>query len=157
MDMKEKKVAGFTLIELLLVIAVIVALAVTVYVALNPTKRLSDARDARRTADIDAILAATHQYIVDNKGALPTGVSTTTELQIGTAASGCTVTTGTCNTGAACVDLSVPLASYLKTIPVDPKTGTASSTLYSIASNANGIITVKACGAENVPSITSSR
>ncbi|AKM78157.1 MAG: hypothetical protein UY31_C0040G0004 [Candidatus Wolfebacteria bacterium GW2011_GWE1_48_7] len=158
MYIKEKIAqAGFTLIELLLVIVVIVALAVTVFVSLNPAKRLADARDARRTADVDAILTATHQYIVDNKGALPAGVSITTEMQLGTAASGCAVTTATCNTATNCLDLSTPLAAYLKTIPFDPKSGTTTATLYSIVADSNGIVTVKACGAENVPSITSSR
>lgn len=160
MYIKEKSAQeGFTLIELLLVIMVIVALAVTVFVALNPTKRLADARDARRTADVDAILTATHQYIVDNKGALPTGVATI-EKQLGTAGAGCTISTGTCNsTTTACLDLSATssLGTYLKTIPVDPKIGTAASTSYSIIADTNGIVTVKACGVENLPSITSSR
>jgi prepilin-type N-terminal cleavage/methylation domain-containing protein len=155
---KLKDQYGFTLIELLLVIAVIVALAITVFVALNPGKRLADARDARRTADVDTILTAVHQYIVDNKGALPAGISTTsTDKMLGTAAAGCTNTSSTCSSGAACVDLSATLAPYLKSIPFDPKVGSATTTFYSIAADTNGIVTVKACGAENLPSITSSR
>lgn len=160
MHIKEKSAQdGFTLIELLLVIMVIVALAVTVFVALNPTKRLADARDARRTADVDAILTAVHQYVVDNKGALPAGISTTTDKMLGTAGAGCTVNTATCSTAAACLDLSATssLGAYLKTIPVDPKNGTTASTSYSVIADTNGIVTVKACGAENLPSITSSR
>ena len=137
---------GFTLIELLVVITIIAALAVTVFVALNPGQRLKDARDARRTSDVDSVLTAIHQYIVDNKGQAPTGL-TTTEMQLGTATSGCAVATGGCNvTAAACLDLSGALAKYLKSIPTDPLNGTASTTGYSVVQDANGLITVRACG-----------
>src|ERR1700730_10103182 len=86
---------GFTLIELLVVIAIIAALAVVVFVALNPAQRLRDARDARRTSDVDPLLTAIHSAIVDNKGTLPSGLSTgMVESQLGTAVTGCAVATG---------------------------------------------------------------
>src|SRR6266851_5370540 len=62
---------GFTLIELLIVIVIITALAVTVFVALNPVKRVKDAHDARRAADVETILTSIHEYIVDNNGSTP--------------------------------------------------------------------------------------
>lgn len=75
---------GFTLIELLIVVAIIASLAVTVAVALNPVKLILDARNARRTADVDAICTAINAYITD-KGALPPGLTTgMAEAQIGT-------------------------------------------------------------------------
>lgn len=150
---------GFTLIELLVVIAIISTLVVVVFTALKPGQRLQDARDARRSSDVDTILTAIHSYIVDNKSALPTGLTAgMLETQIGTAGSGCAVTTGGCNaTGSACVDLSTPLASYLKEIPTDPKTGTAAQTGYSVVVNSNNIVTVRACGAENISNVSSSR
>ena len=156
------KAKGFTLIELLVVIAIISALAVTVFVALNPAKRLSDSRDARRTADVDAILSAVHQYIVDNKGSLPAGMSNSmAETQLGSGASGCAIATGGCAvTGLGCVNLSTPLATYLKTIPVDPKGGTtytSAKTGYSVGVDANGIVTINACGTEGTTNIFSSR
>src|SRR6266516_1118957 len=137
---------GFTLIELLVVITIISALAVTVFVALNPGQRLRDARDARRTSDVDSILTAIHQYIVDNKGLSPTGLSTT-ETQLGTGGTGCGITTGSCNvTADACLNLATPLAKYLKTVPVDPLNGTDATTKYSVVQDANGLVTVRACG-----------
>lgn len=150
---------GFTLIELLVVIVIIVALAVAVYVALDPSKRIKDARDARRTSDVDSILTAIHQYIVDNKGAIPSGLATTdTQLGIGNATECGNVSTGTCSVGAvACVDLSTALAKYLQSIPQDPKDGTPTATGYAVNVNANNIVTVKACGVEEMTSITSSR
>jgi prepilin-type N-terminal cleavage/methylation domain-containing protein len=140
-----KKQHGFTLIELLVVMTIIVALAVTVFTALNPGQRLKNARDARRTSDVDTILTAVHQYIVDNKGSAPAGLSTS-EQQLGTAGTGCAIATGGCNVVAtACLDLSTPLAAYLKSIPVDPLNGTTATTKYSIVQDVNGIVTVRAC------------
>lgn len=148
-----KKIHGFTLIELLIVIAIIAILALTVIVALNPVKRLQDARNAHRASDVDSILTAIHEYVVDNNGSLPAGV-TTTEQQLGTCLSGGNTT---CTTAAAaCVDLSTPLAKYLKSIPVDPL-GTAATTFYSVVKDANNIVTVKACDAEDGATIATSR
>src|SRR3989344_7691542 len=86
---------GFTLIELLIVIAIIAALAIAVFVALDPATRIKQAKDARRTADADTILTAIHASIVDSKGTLPTGLSTSmVEKQLGTAVTGCIIATG---------------------------------------------------------------
>ncbi|MEK7571210.1 MAG: prepilin-type N-terminal cleavage/methylation domain-containing protein [Patescibacteria group bacterium] len=153
---------GFTLIELLIVIVIISALAVTVFVALNPVQRLKDSRDARRTSDVETILTGIHQYIVDNKGSLPTGLTTSmAETQLGTGASGCTISTGGCSVAAAaCVDLTTPLAKYLKSIPIDPLGGTtytAAKTGFSVTVDANNIITIKACGTEGTTNISQSR
>lgn len=158
-----KSAQGFTLIELLLVVTIIAVLAVSVFVALNPAQRLKDTKNARRTADVDSILTAIHQYIIDNKGALPTGLTAgMSEAQLGTSASGCALTSATrnpsCNvTTAACLDLSTVLAAYISKMPIDPTgyDGNASSTAdasasatktnYSVAVDSNGIVTVKAC------------
>lgn len=151
--------SGFTLIELLLVVAIIATLAIGVFVALNPSQRLKDSKDARRRTDVANVLTAVHAYIVDNGGALPSGLTAgMTESQLGTAASGCTVSTNGCAaTATACVDLSTPLAAYLKDIPYDPSTGSAAETNYSIVVDSNGIVTVKACGAEGGTNIETSR
>ncbi len=171
---------GFTLIELLIVIVIITALAVTVFVALNPVKRTRDAREARRASDVETILTAIHEYVVDNNGTLPgtlTSTGTGTALtMLGTGASCALVTNNTatsnvpnpwsslsdtnlkCGTPAACIDLTTPLAPYLKSMPIDPKgatSGPTSVTLdvtksgYAVAVNTSGIVTVVACGGEN--------
>lgn len=158
MEIKKK---GFTLIELLVVMAIIAALAVVIFVALNPVQRLKDARDSKRISDVESILTAIHQSIVDNKGTLPTGLSTSMfETQIGTSGSGCTLATGGCAaTASACVDLSSPLSRYLKSVPIDPTTSTYSSskTGYSVVVDNNNIVTVKACGTEGTTNISQSR
>lgn len=163
--MKLFKQKGFTLIELLIVIAIISALAVVVFVSLNPVQRLKDSRDARRTSDVETILTAIHTYIVDNKGALPTGLTTSmAETQLGTGAAGvCSpLATGGCAVAAstACVNLATPLVKYLKSMPIDPTGSTtfdATKTGYSVTVDANNIITIKACGTEGTTNISQSR
>lgn len=153
----QKGQRGFTLIELLVVITIIATLAVVVFVALNPGQRLKDARDARRTSDVDTILSAIHSSIVDNDGTAPAGLSTV-EQQLGTAASGCAVSTGGCTvTAAACLNLTAGLAAYLKSIPTDPNGGTTAETNYSAIMDSNGIVTIRACGTEGSTNIVSSR
>lgn len=146
-----QKRKGFTLIEILVVIAIIAILAVVVFVALNPAKRIADSKDSRRSTDVDSMLTAVHSYIVDNKGSLPAGLANgMVERQLGTAASGAAISTGGCAvTNDVALDLSTPLVKYLKSIPTDPD-GAAALTKYSIGVDANGIITIKACGAENI-------
>ena len=140
------------LIELLVVILIIATLAVTVFVALNPTKRLSDARDGRRWSDADTILTALHEYAVDNGGDVSgLGMTARVEYQLGTSASSCN-TVGACTTmSVACLNLATPLAAYLKTIPFDPKStvGSAAKTGYKVIKDNNGIFTVASCGSES--------
>ena len=149
---------GFTLIELLIVITIIAALAVAVFVALNPIKRLADSRDARRVSDVETILTAIHEYIVDNKGTVP-GTLSSTESMLGTAGAACNITQANCVAAStACLNLTTPLAKYLKSMPVDPgATYSAGITGYDAAVDANGIVTVKGCGGENNQAISSSR
>lgn len=151
---------GFTLIELLIVITIIATLAVTIFVALNPAQRIKDAKDARRTSDVDTILTAIHQAIVDNKGSVPTNLPAAgTERQLGTGNStDCTtaLTLNGCTTPAAtaCTDLmtgAINVSKYLKTMPFDPSgetTYTALKTGYSVARDANDIVTITACNKE---------
>lgn len=150
---------AFTLIELLVVIAIIAILAAVVFVALDPVRRFADARNSSRISDVNSVLTAVHEYIVDNGGALPTGLASgMVETQLGTAASGATTTDkGTaCGTSAAAVNLTTPLAKYLASIPDDPQ-GSAAKTGYSVTVNENNIVTVRSCDAELGATIQVSR
>lgn len=105
---------GFTLIELLVVIGVLTVLLSIVLVAINPTRQFQQANDTQRRSDVNAILNAIHQYAADNKGALPTGITTTVKDITSTA-------------GAANINLCTLLVpKYIADLPVDPKTGAES-------------------------------
>lgn len=160
---------GFTLIELLIVITIIAALAVTVFVALNPAQRLKDARGARRTTDVDNILTAIHEAIVDNKGSYPTNMPAVGVIkQLGTGPDAITCPAlalgGNCTTTAICVDLladvAIDLIPYLKSMPIDPTGGTTWTSVktgYTVVRDTNGIVTVTACGSEATTPESSSR
>ena len=151
---------AFTLIELLLVVTVISILAVSVFVALDPSKRLKDTKDARRATDADTILSAIHQAIVDNKGSLPSAITSPMAItMLGTGAA-CNVTPGTyCGSvPAGCINPmmgTINLSTYLKSMPIDPNGATGSpaydgsKTGYAVTVDANGIVTVTACNSEN--------
>lgn len=139
------KTEGFTLVEILLVIGIIAVLATVVIVSLDPATRFQNARDARRLSDIQSILSAVQQYIVDHKGTLPDSLGTT-EMQIGTATSGCELTYGTCSANlTSCLDFSTSLSPYLKELPYDPETGSVAQTHYTVVVDSNNIVTVRAC------------
>src|SRR5882724_4999884 len=156
--MHTKRAKGFTLIELLIVITIVTTLAVVVFVAVNPVQRLKEARDTRRRTDVDNFLTAVLQYVNDNKGQFPSGVTTgMAETQIGTGLSGCNLTNASCSIiPTSCVDFTSSLVKYLKTIPQDPKTGSASQTQYTISVDTNNIVTIKACGTEGATVIQES-
>lgn len=153
---KKRKQSGFTLIELLIVVTILTVLAVSVFVALNPSQRLIDAKNARRTSDVDTILTAIHESIVDNKGSNPTNLPAAgDERQLGTGSS-CTLNSigGCLANNVTCADLTAGaqnLNPYLKSIPIDPITTTynATKTGYAVLRDSNGIVTIKSCAAEN--------
>ena len=67
-NFKKRSESGFTLIELLLVIAIISILLVVVFAALNPATRLAESRNANRWSNVNQLLTAIHECIVDNDG-----------------------------------------------------------------------------------------
>ena len=154
---------GFTLIELLIVIVIIATLAVTVFVALDPARRLRDARNAKRTSDVETILTAIHAAIVDNKGSVPTNMPPAgTTSQLGTPVLGCaTHGTTACGTTAACAnlmaDVAIDLIPYLASMPSDPQAADAGESGYSVVVNSNGIVTITSCLAEGGQIISASR
>ncbi|MBY0539269.1 prepilin-type N-terminal cleavage/methylation domain-containing protein [Patescibacteria group bacterium] len=139
--MKKKTVRGFTLIEILIVIGIIAILAGVVLVAINPARQFAQANNSQRTSNVNAILNAVGQYIADNKGALPSVITTST--------------TTIAKTGG--IDLCATLVpTYLPSLPVDPTVtagavsdcSSAYTTLYSIVKDGNNRVTVVATETE---------
>ena len=140
--MKEAKsvwggVGGFTLLEILLVVAIIAILAGIVIVAINPAKQLGDARNAQRRADVNTILSAVYQFVIDNNGHLPSNIATTSlafTTGTTTCANAAVITTANklCKYGAAScggvsldTDLVTGDQAYVTSIPTDPSTLTS--------------------------------
>lgn len=159
---KNKKQDGFTLIEILVVIAILAIIAVVVFVALNPAQRFADARDSRRVTDVNSILTAIHECIVDNDGAITSCLSTNgASLVAGdvyqivgsttfTAPfTGCNAQCASTVTDAAhCADIDDDLVTYLAKLPQDPQVTATDQTGYTVSIDANNLVTVSACNAE---------
>ena len=172
-----KNKQGFTLIELLIVIGIIAILAAIIFVAVDPARRLAEARNAERWSSVNAVLNAVLQYTVDNNGSLPaTAVavdSTPATVQLignNTGAVDCVLATPTCtgetvsavagNCFVTGLDTDL-VDQYLSSIPFDSSTGDADDTRYFINRSGNGRVTIGACDEEtvggNTPTIQVSR
>lgn len=167
------KKKGFTLIELLIVIGILGILAAIVLVAVDPAKRLRQARNARRYAEVNSLLNAILNYTVDNKGVLPAAISSSTSTGanfvqvIGDAG-----TNSTATMSAACPSATIGITNpvywmanmradvafvdtYIATIPIDVLGSNGNATYnnnltgYYVVRTANGRIQVGACNAED--------
>ena len=142
---------GFTLIELLVVIGVLSVLLVITLVAINPSRQFSLANNTKRRSDVNSILNAIHQYAADNKGVLPTGVTTIVQAVSSSAAN-------------VCASL---VSNYLAALPADPLTNNGASvsdcavaytTGYTVVKSAtNNRVTVAAPDAELSEAISVTR
>jgi len=141
--MKSQK--GFTLIELLVVIGILAVLLAITLIAINPARQFSQANNTKRRSDVNAVLNAVDQYMADNKGVLPAGITTTAQ-EIG----------GSVGQANICAAL-VP--TYIAALPVDPQVSngvavteancaTAYSTGYTIVNGSNNRVTVAATTVE---------
>jgi len=154
---KNSKRRGFTLIELLVVVGIITVLAVVVLVAVKPTKRLSEARDARRAQDLNQLLTAIYSCAVDKKDNTTlstclgtyTGGDTYEIVDVGVTGGCSTVCTGA-TSASSCLPLSTTLADYFTSLPKDPNNSVTGHSGYSITVT-SGMTVLEACAAENGP------
>lgn len=163
---------AFTLIELIIVISIIAILAAALFVAIDPARRLHEARNARRWSDVSTILEAIKKDQADDGGTYIGAVSGITDdryVIIGTdtnddglcaeetTASAACANTQTDTGTADCADIIDAngtggghglAAYYLASVPYDPSTGSATDTQYWIFKSADGYITIGACDEE---------
>lgn len=141
---------GFTLIELLVVIGILAILLAITLIAINPARQFSQANNTQRASDVSALLNAIHQFMADNNGIAPTGITATPAI-VGSDTAGGEVDL--------CADL---VTTYMADLPLDPQDGSedpadsvcnevgaAYSTGYEVSVSAtDNRITVSAPGAE---------
>mgnify|MGYP001618610153 CR=1 FL=1 len=158
---------GFTLIELIIVIAIIAILAAAIFVAVDPARRFHEARNSRRWNDVQTLLSAIKENQTDAKGVLYSTIASLANNEF--ALIGTDVDNLACRNSAApyatsaalcaaapaagiaaddCVNLSAIGSNYLARVPTDPQNGDAARTRYYVKKDANGAITVGACGPE---------
>src|SRR3989344_4759802 len=140
--LRKKDNNGFTIIELLVVMGILSVLFSIILVVVNPAVQFSRANNAKRRSDILAILNAIGAYAADNRGVLPTGISTASA----------TITDSV--DGANICALLVP--KYIPALPVDPSLETNDITIctnyntgYTVVKDANNRVAVAAPNQEN--------
>ena len=107
---------GFTLIELLVVIGILAVLLAVTLIAINPARQFAQANNTKRRNDVNSILNAVNQYMADNRGKVPAGI-TTTPLTLKKP------------TGTGGLDICVLLVTqYMAGLPTDPKVGVGTGT-----------------------------
>src|SRR3989344_3140036 len=138
----KKKNRGFTLIEILVVMGVLSVIFSIILFLINPQGQFSRANNAQRRSDIVAILNSIGAYTADNKGVLPSGITTAVA----------TITDSV--NGADICALLVP--KFIPALPTDPSLKTSDITTctnyntgYTIVKDANNRVTLAAPNQEN--------
>lgn len=142
---------GFTLIEILVVIGIIAILAAIVIIAINPARQFAQARNAQRTANVNAILNAVGQRIADNKGIFNGPVGSTSQdcpqLPTNTVVRD-VLDNGSETLNAGDIDLSCLVPTYIPALPKDPKVTSGNNTDYDLVIESSGRVKISAPNAE---------
>ena len=164
------KIKGFTLIELLVVIGIIMVLIAFILVALDPSTRFAQARDAVRQNDAQDILASIKLHQIENGGSYASSIQQMNEEEVYMLVTdqkneGCHTNNANCVTLVSsdthCLFLDeIVSQGYIETIPVSPsgettwdqgKTAADFGTGYTLQKTKEGAVVVRACETEYPP------
>ena len=155
---------GFTLVELIIVIAIIALLAAATFVAIDPVKRLGDARNAQRWQDITALADAYQLYRTDHSTRTPfthltkytghNGITFEIDASTGNSwgSDTCTATDTTAMVNLWGLVTSSPKA-YIGDIPDDPDGADAGASDYYFYTDGTGVVIIGACETYNSETI----
>ncbi len=140
---------GFTLIELVMTIAIIAIIAIGVFVAVDPARRIGESRDAQRWSDIVAIAKAVELYTADN-GQLPDDFNVSS-IDVGEKVVLCSSSaTLSCDgQSEACLVVNDAdfLGPYLGSLPIDPGKSAVTDTGYYVTRGSSGSLSFGVCSA----------
>ncbi len=137
---------GFTLVSLVVTAAIIVVLVGIIYVWVDPVARVGDAKNQKRRNDVLTIANSFHDYMIDNKGALPFlgGINTSTKKVL--CSSNTSLTCDSDTDGCLVIDDVNFSNDYLAELPVDPdKTSEADTGYFLQKSSTTDQLIVGAC------------
>ena len=124
-----KNIRGFTLIELIIVIAIMTILSAGLLIFINPSQKMSEARDRKRKNDVYTIYGALAQYSFLNNGLFPE-VVTSSDIDA--------------------IEIEGFLVpEFLNEIPLDPTCSGETSSGYYVKKNEENEMEVTASCAEN--------
>lgn len=137
---------GFTLIELLITISIIGMLSALLVVAVNPARQYAKARDTQRQTDLYSILTMIYQYSSEHSGAWPDTDGNPLTSNFPSSATCIGSGAGCFNLAGAGVSGETIVPVYAANLPMDPKTGTAGNTGYTIYVDGNNRLHAGATG-----------
>lgn len=146
---------GVTLIGLIMVVLVIVILATTVLMWIDPGVIVGNAEDSKREQDISAIATAISEYVNDHHGALPVlGSVTTDKKTLCFEQGGSTISCG--GSTEYCLRIADEdfYNNYLRELPIDPDKSGNTDTGYYLQKDGNGLLVVGACSTTGSSAVT---
>lgn len=140
---------GFTLIELVMTIAIVAIIAIGIFVAVDPARRIGESRDAQRWSDIVAIAKAVELYTADN-GQLPADFNVSS-IDVGEkvvlCSSSATLSCDGQSESCLVVNDADFLGPYLGSLPIDPSKSAATDTGYYVTRGSSGSLSFGVCSA----------
>ena len=140
---------AFSLIELIIVIAVISIMAAIAFVAINPARRIGEAKNDERRVEVRSILKAIEKYSVDNMSLPPSiaGLNNDIPYMITSVSSSEDLFCEIIDTNIEEIVIGEELTDYLPVLPIDPdvKNHLAYGTGYYLIKKSDFAIQVKPC------------